>query len=129
MNYGNFIPELSPKKDSNLADLPVAVNYKRRRGNPEYFCGILFPHVRNHLDIVVIVQGSIACKTFHSFLQNKKFKGDQNETLKRDSRTWNTKSHYNFGSCRFPCCVFISFVFVRKSCILISDPDPIDHLN
>ena len=30
MNYGNFIPELSLEKDSNLADLSVVVNYKRR---------------------------------------------------------------------------------------------------
>ena len=118
MNYGNFIPELSPQKDSNLADLPVAVNYKRRRGNPEYFCGILFPHVRNHLDIVVIVQGSIACKTIHSFLQKSK---EIKMKPLREIPEHGTLNHisyinlYNLGSCRFPCCIFISFVFVRKS--------------
>ena len=37
MNYGNFIPELSPEKDSNLADLSVVVNYKKKMG--KYFVG------------------------------------------------------------------------------------------
>ena len=118
MNYGNFIPELSPKKDSNLADLPVAVNYKRRWGNPEYFCGILFTHVRNHhsirMEICHIFWGNFELIihyleymytfSFSAFLRPKVFEYDLLNVWKSGSewKGWIWKDGFPISECTLP---------------------------